>query len=188
MAFTRKFLSALGIEADKIDQIIDAHTEVTDALIKERDTYKADAEKLNEVQKQLDSANKRITESEDFKTQLDELRKSVSAKETADKKSDAFRKFLKEKGYSEKGIDKIAKYGGYIDGIELDRNGNIKDTEKLVSSVESEWGEYKPSETTSFTEPSTPPKNKGNSNYTKSEISKYAEAYYNRLYGTKKED
>ena len=46
MAFTRKFLSALGIEADKVDQIIDAHTEVTDALKSERDKYKADAEKL----------------------------------------------------------------------------------------------------------------------------------------------
>lgn len=32
MALTRKFLAAMGIEADKIDSIIDAHTETVDAL------------------------------------------------------------------------------------------------------------------------------------------------------------
>ena len=35
----------MGIEADKIDEIIDAHTEVTTSLKQERDSYKADAEK-----------------------------------------------------------------------------------------------------------------------------------------------
>jgi hypothetical protein len=54
MALTRKFLSALGIDADKVDEIINAHTETVDALKNERDKYKADAEKLPEVQKELD--------------------------------------------------------------------------------------------------------------------------------------
>lgn len=187
MSLTRKFLSALGIEAEKIDQIIEAHTEVTDALKAERDSYKTDAEKLAEVQKKLDTTEKKLTESEDFKKQLEELRGEISAKETAEKKSGAFRKLLKEKGYSEKGIDKITKYGGYLDGIELDGNGSIKDSEKLVTSVESEWNEYKPSETTAYTTPSTPPKSDSHSGKNP-EISQYAEAYYNRLYGAKKED
>ena len=54
MALTRKFLSALGIEADKVDEIISAHTETVEALKNERDTFKADAEKLTGVQKELD--------------------------------------------------------------------------------------------------------------------------------------
>lgn len=187
MSLTRKFLSDLGVDAEKIEQIINAHTEVTDSLKTERDTYKTDAEKLAEVQKKLDVAEKKITESEDFRKQLEELRGEISAKETAEKKSGAFRKLLKEKGYSDKGIDKIAKYGGYLDGIELDENGSIKNVEKLVTSVESEWSEYKPSETTTYTTPSTPPKSTINTG-TKSEVSQYAEAYYNKLYGAKKED
>ena len=44
MALTRKFLSAMGIEQDKVDEIINAHVEVTDALKEERDRYKADAD------------------------------------------------------------------------------------------------------------------------------------------------
>lgn len=187
MSLTQKFLSDLGIEAEKIDQIIDAHTKVTNLLKTERDSYKDDAEKLVEVQKKLDTTEKKLTESENFKKQLEELRGKISAKETAEKKSGAFRKLLKEKGYSEKGIDKITKYGGYLDGIELDENGNVRDSEKLVTSVESEWSEYKPSETTEYTTPSTPPKNDSNSGKNP-EIAQYAEAYYNRLYGAKKED
>ena len=44
MALTRKFLSALGIEEDKVDEIIKAHTETVDALKEQRDELKADAE------------------------------------------------------------------------------------------------------------------------------------------------
>jgi hypothetical protein len=53
MALTRKFLKAMGIEEEKIEQIIDAHTETVNALKEERDNFKADAEKLPNVQKQL---------------------------------------------------------------------------------------------------------------------------------------
>ena len=44
MALKRNFLSALGIEADKIDEIINAHAETVDALKEERDEYKKKAE------------------------------------------------------------------------------------------------------------------------------------------------
>ena len=44
MALTRKMLKAMGIEDEKIDQIIEEHTESTDALKQQRDEYKAKAE------------------------------------------------------------------------------------------------------------------------------------------------
>ena len=43
MALTRKMLKAMGIEDEKIDQIIEAHTETTDPLTRERDVYSLDA-------------------------------------------------------------------------------------------------------------------------------------------------
>ena len=54
MALTRKYLKALGIEDEKIEQIIEAHTETVDGLKNERDGFKASADKLAEVQKELD--------------------------------------------------------------------------------------------------------------------------------------
>ena len=52
MAMTRKFLKAMGIEEEKIEQIIEAHTETVNALKEERDKFKGDAEKLPTVQKE----------------------------------------------------------------------------------------------------------------------------------------
>ena len=40
MALTRKMLKAMGIEEEKIDQIIEAHTETVDALKADRDKLK----------------------------------------------------------------------------------------------------------------------------------------------------
>ena len=69
MALTRKFLAALGIEADKIEQIIDSHTEVTEIIKAERDRYKADAEKITDIQKQLNEANQKLegADKDDYK-------------------------------------------------------------------------------------------------------------------------
>ena len=65
MALTRKFLSALGIDADKVDEIINAHTETVDALKNERDKYKADAEKLPEVTRELTSLKETVAKNGD---------------------------------------------------------------------------------------------------------------------------
>ena len=53
MSLTRKMLKAMGIEEEKIDQIIEAHTESIDALKEQRDQYKVDAEKLPALQKKI---------------------------------------------------------------------------------------------------------------------------------------
>lgn len=193
MALTRKFLAALGIEADKIEQIIDSHTEVTEIIKAERDRYKADAEKITDIQKQLNEANQKLegADKDDYKKKYEsekeaheKLKNEISAKETAVKKSDALKALLKEKGYSEKGISKIAKYGGFLDGIEFDENGKIKNSDKLISDVESEWSEYKPSSSDFEYKPETPPNN-GGSNEKPSRAAEIAAAYHNKLYGSK---
>lgn len=53
MALSRKFLAALGIEDAKVDEIIQAHTDTVNGLKDEIEKYKADAEKLPGVQKEL---------------------------------------------------------------------------------------------------------------------------------------
>lgn len=58
MALTRKMLKAMGIEDDKADQIIEAHVESVDALKKQRDEAKAEADLVPELKKQLEEAQK----------------------------------------------------------------------------------------------------------------------------------
>jgi hypothetical protein len=165
MAFSRQTLKAMGFTDDQVQSLIDLHTEVTDNLKAEIKKYKEDAEKLSDVQRQLDEANSKIkaAEKDDYKGKYesekaahDKLKEDIKAKETTAKKSTAFKAYLKEKGYSDNAITKITKYGGYVDGIELDDEGKIKDSDKLLTSIEGEWGEYKPTTTKVTHTPNVP--------------------------------
>ena len=165
MAFSRQTLKAMGFTDDQVQSLIDLHTEVTDNLKAEIKKYKEDAEKLSDVQRQLDEANSKISaaEKDDYKGKYesekaahDKLKEDIKARETTAKKSTAFKAYLKEKGYSDNAVAKITKYGGYVDGIELDDEGKIKDSDKLLTSIEGEWGEYKPTTTKVTHTPNVP--------------------------------
>lgn len=170
MAMTRKFLKAMGIEEEKIEQIIDAHTETVNALKEERDNFKADAEKLPSVQKELNElkeATKNGGEETVLKSEYDKIKKEyddykadISEKETKSAKEHAYRELLKAAGISEKRIDAVLKVSN-IDSIELDKDGKIKDADDRTKSIKEEWADF--IETTSVKGANTtnPPANGG---------------------------
>ena len=54
MALTRKLLKGMGLTDEQVDTIIEAHTDTVDGLKADIGKYKADAEKLPGIQKELD--------------------------------------------------------------------------------------------------------------------------------------
>lgn len=178
MAFTRRFLSALGIEQDKVDEIIQAHTEVTDALKEERDKFKEDAGKLPEIQKELEDLKAQVSGEDPYKEKLEKLEKEykdfkaeVEAKATTAKKEKAFRNILKEIGIPEKRIDSVVKISGTkISELEFDDNGKIKDGDKLKESLKTEWEDFIPTTRTEGAPSATPPANNGKTTMTREEI------------------
>ena len=143
MALTRKMLKAMGIEDEKIDEIIDAHREVTDSLKADRDKYKADAEKLTDVQSELDEANKKLeaVDTDEYKAKyekehkdFEDYKKSIDAEKTKAKKVEAYKGLLKEAGVSEKRIDAIVKITS-MDDLELDAEGISSLTLKVKSRI-----------------------------------------------------
>lgn len=84
MALTRKYLKAMGLEDDKIDQIIEAHTEVTTAIKADADRYKADAEKLSEVQAELDSL--KAMKDDGLQAKVDQLTAELTEEKAGRKK------------------------------------------------------------------------------------------------------
>ena len=183
MAFSRKFLSALGIESDKVDEIIEAHIGVVDGLKEERDNYKKDAEKLAEVQKDLNKANEKLAKKgegetvskEDYdnlKKEYDDYKADITAKNTRTEKENAFRELLKSVGVSEKRFNAIIKVSN-IDSLELDKDGKIKDAEKHTENVKSEWADFIETTTTKGAKTATPPTNTGGgSKLTKADVYK----------------
>ena len=181
MAFTRKFLSALGIDADKVDEIINAHIEVVDGLKEERDGFKADAEKLADVQKKLDKANEKLAKQgegetvskEDFdklQKEYDDYKADITAKETKRTKEHAVREFLKGVGVSEKRLDAVMRVTN-LDDFELDKDGKIKDAEKHTEKAKTEWADFISTTTEKGANTANPPANNGGgSTKTKEEI------------------
>ena len=170
MAMTRKFLKAMGIDEEKIEQIIEAHTETVNALKEERDNFKADAEKLPSVQKELNElkkATKNSGEETVLKSEYDKVKKDfeaykadISAKETKSAKEKAYRELLKTVGVSENRIDAVVKVSD-IDGIELDKDGKIKDADKHTETVKTEWADFIETTTTKGANTANPPAGNG---------------------------
>lgn len=170
MALTRKFLKAMGIEDEKVDQIIEAHSETVDALKEERDGYKADAEKLPEVQRQLEAAKKKAPKEgeetvskadyDKLKAEFDEYKNDIQAKESHAAKEKAFREILKEAGVSEKRIDAIVKVSD-IDSVELADDGKAKEAAKLTEKVKEDWSDFIETVKTSGVKTPMPPANNG---------------------------
>lgn len=178
MAFTRKMLKAMGIEEEKIDEIIEAHREVADALKEDRDKYKADADKLADTEKELKDLKNMVDGADSYKEQyekehkaFEEFKKGVEAEKSKAKKVDAYRALLLKAGVSEKRIDAIVKVTS-MDDIELDDNGEIKDADKRIEGIKTEWSEFIVTEKQRGANTENPPSNTGGDKMTRAEIFK----------------
>lgn len=165
MSLTRKMLKAMGIEEEKIDQIIEAHTDTVDGLKSDLSKYKTDAEKLSDVQKELDELKAKGDDGwkekhDKLKGEFDAYKKDVEAKETHNKKVEAYKAILKDANLSEKGIEKAVKYAEW-DKIELDADGKLKGANDHIKAAREEWAEYVTTTTTTGAKTSTPPANNG---------------------------
>jgi len=171
MALSRKFLSALGIEADKVDEIINAHMETVNGLKEEAEGYKQDAEKLATVQKELDTL-KKSTAGKDYDKlakEFEDYKAEIAAKETRSAKEKAYRDALKDSNLTDRGIEKAIKFADW-DKIELENDGSLKSAKDHVKAAREEWAEYVAKTTTSGANTPTPPANTGGKVLTREQI------------------
>lgn len=171
----------MGIEEEKLEQIIEEHVGSIDALKSQRDEYKEKADKYDAVKKQYDDLKKEVDEKGDdsYKEKyekehkdFEDYKKAVEGERTKANKTQAYKELLKQAGVSDKRIDSILKVTA-IDEIELDDEGNIKDSDKVVEDIKSEWSEFIVTESTKGAGTENPPRNvSGNNKMTKADIYK----------------
>jgi membrane-associated HD superfamily phosphohydrolase len=180
MAITRKMLKAMGIEEEKIEQIIEAHTETVDALKEKAEENAEAAKNLGKVQKELDDAKKDLEamkndsfkeKYDNVKKEFDDFKKEIAGKEAHEKKVKAYKEMLKDANLSEKGIEKAVKYAEW-DKIEVGDDEKIKDAPNHIKTVKEEWAEYVVTTQQKGANPSNPPAGGGNggTGKTKAEI------------------
>lgn len=167
----KEILSKAGTPAENaeaaITAILDGHLASVNALREERDKFKEDAEKLPEVQKELDEFKANGDDS--YKTKYEKEHKDFedykaqqTAKETKANKTAAFRALLKEAGISEKRLDTVIRASAPdIDGIELDKDGKIKDAEGMMKSVKESWADFITKKESKGADTPNPPSNNG---------------------------
>lgn len=181
MALTRKLLSALGIEAEKIDEIIKAHAETVDALKEERDSYKDKAEKFDAEHDKVAKLEKKVEELNDsnkdsykvkyeaIKEEFADYKKGIESEKTKAEKTNAFKALLKEIGISDKRIDSVTKISD-IDGLKLDKDGKIEGVDELKKSLSEEWADFIEKTGTQGAKTATPPASGGGKAKTREEI------------------
>ncbi len=152
MALTRKMLAAMDIPAEKIDEIITAHTETVNALKEERDNFKTEADGAKDLTEKLRLANEELDKIKggdwekkytDLKQEYDTFKSDVQNKEVKGKKETAYRDLLVKAGVSEKRIASVMKVSSSsIDELSFDDKGEIKDADKILDSVKKEWADF----------------------------------------------
>lgn len=168
MALTRNFLKALGLNEEQINSIVEAHTETISGIKDELKTAKAKAEKLSEVEKELNDLKAANAGAEDYKTKYEQEHKDfenykteITAKETKATKEKAVKAYFESKGITGKNLV-IAMRGvkSDIDDIELDGD-KIKDKTTLDELVKGDYAGLIVTTKTKGVDIANPPTNTG---------------------------
>ena len=173
----------MGIEDDKIDQIIDAHSETVNALKDLNTEYKEKADKYESTQKELDKikADAKAAEEkngkdpykvkyEALKEDFDEFKKQITDKETRANKEKLYTELLKEAGVSEKRIAAVLKVSD-LETVEIE-DGKIKDAANITKTIKDEWADFITTTESKGATVATPPAGGSGKKLTKDEIMK----------------
>ena len=185
MALTRKSLKAMGLTDEQVDSIIEMHSETVDGLKEQVKTYKADAEKLPNVQKELDDLKaagdggfkeKFEKEHSDFEN----FKKTIQEKETKAAKESAAKAFFESKGITGNSLE-IAMRGSSAEIAALDLDGEkIKDSSALDALVNGTFKALVSTTTTKGANIPNPPVNTPNKAYSADDIRKMSPAEINK--------
>lgn len=164
MALTRKMLKAMGIEDEKIDQIIEEHTESTDALKQQRDEYKAKAEA--KATASTEPKPKDPEPGDGYKAKYDAEKKAfedykaniAAEKAEADKRA-KYRELIVKAGVDSKRVDSVLKVSD-LSEIKV-KDGAIEGADDLVKSIKEDWADFIPTTQKVGANAPNPPKNDG---------------------------
>lgn len=164
MALTRKMLKAMGIEDEKIEQIIEEHTESTDALKQQRDEYKAKAEA--KATTSTEPKPKDPEPGDEYKAKYDAEKKAfedykaniAAEKAEADKRA-KYRELIVKAGVDSKRVDSVLKVSD-LSEIKV-KDGAIEGADDLVKSIKEDWADFIPTTQKVGANAPNPPKNDG---------------------------
>lgn len=162
MALTRKLLKGMGLTDEQVDTIIEAHTESTDGLKNQLNQYKADAEKLPGVQKELDDLKaagdggyKAKYEAE--KSAHDAYKKQIEGEKQKAQDDKDIADIIKEAGVGRESFQRLIQNSFDRQLIKRGADGAITNRAELVEVVRTQNPDCITTTTTTGTPPANPP-------------------------------
>ena len=182
MSLTRKALSAMGIEGDKVDQIIEMHSETVNALKDQISEYKSKSEKLPEISKELEELKKSAENPDEYKAKyesekqaFEDFKKQLEIEKANSTKDKLYRKLLSENHVKSNKIDLIMRTVN-LDKLELDGTDKLKDSADLNKEILNDWQDFIEVTEVKGTNTATPPQSNENAIENSDQIKKFREA------------
>lgn len=168
MALTRKMLKAMGIEDEKIEQIIEEHVESIDGLKAERDRFKAAADEAEGLRKQLDEAKaagdgagEAEQKLKDLTDEFEAYRAKVDGEAAEREKRGLYRKLLEQAGIDPKRVDSVLKVSD-LSKVSV-KDGAIEGADDLTEGIKADWADFIATTSTKGASVPNPPKGGGGS-------------------------
>ena len=212
MALTRKYLMAMGIETDKIDQIIESHGETVTGLKAEieeareatakakeqAEQFKQEAAKVPALEKQIEDIksaqptedwqvkyDEQVKATEALQAQFDQYKAEVAEKDANAEKLSLYKALLRDIGLDEKRVDKAARLK---DLSELTvEEGKLAGYDELKEAETAEWKEFIPQVSVRGAKVPTPPASEPTDDQADPAIKAALQARHERLFGKPEE-
>ena len=164
MSLTRNFLKSMGLTDEQVNAIIENHAETVDALKAERDRYKGEAARVEELTAQLTDANDKLSKSGDaakVQAEFDAYKDTIAREKIMAAKQKAMDALLKRAGVQRDSFRAQLLKGWDMDKVELDDKNDVKDAETLEASVKQDFADFISTTSTTGTPKTEPPTGTG---------------------------
>ena len=164
MAVTRSFLKGMGLTDEQVSAIVEEHDNTINGLKKVRDQYKEDAEKLPQVQRELDElksgTNSWKDKYEKEHAAFEDFKSETEAKESRAKVENAYRNLLRDTKVGDGQIEAILKVTDFSN-LKLGEDGKIENENTVVEDIKKTWAAFITTTSTSGANVDNPPGGSG---------------------------
>lgn len=168
MSFTRSFLAALGLSKEQENAVMDEHTNVVDGFQKtlnqyktDAEKYKAEADKLAGIQKELDSMKDYQAKYESEHSAFETYKQGVESEKTDQKVKAALGQLCLDEKINPKRVEAVVRL---IDraGMKLTADGKLENEAAIRESIKKDFSDYITTDKEKGANPGNPPdKDKG---------------------------
>jgi len=165
-----------NIPADAVSKAANAIASAVGREFVAKDRYAAKLDEIEQLTNDKQTAEDNLTTANKWKDKFDkeheafeEFKAATDAKERESAKREAVRKVAKDAGLSEAGVNKAVKYYN-LEKVELDKDGNAVNADKIKGELQEEWADFKVTTHTKGANVENPPANNGKAKRSKEEI------------------